>query len=468
MAQLHPPAPGLRTKLFLAMVITFAILTLAIMGATRLSFQHGLAGYLAQVEQEQAHNFTHTLAAYYRVNGSWEPLVQNPRLWGRLQRMADGAPPAYPSEDAVLQDLIRRPGRLALLDETGHRLIGPPLPFPDEGKRYPVQVHGTTVGILYVMPSTHITDGLAQQFERQQERILGLIGLIALLVAAIASYLLANRLLGPLQALTGGTRALTTGDYSARVQLRTRDEFQALADDFNQLAATLEQNEAARRRWIADISHELRTPLSVLRGEMEALEDGIRTLDMQALQSLQAEAALLGKLVDDLYQLALCDVGSLDCHRETVDMTALLREIVAQHQTRFTQQRLTITQALLPAPAFVQADPTRLKQLLNNLLENTLRYTDPGGRLHVETRQKDRQLIITLDDTAPGVPADALPLLFEHLFRVEPSRSRRHGGAGLGLALCRRIVEGHGGRITAAPSPLGGLRISVCLPLTRP
>ncbi|MFW2133414.1 ATP-binding protein, partial [Ectothiorhodospira haloalkaliphila] len=435
------------------MVITFAILTLAIMGATRLSFQHGLAGYLAQVEQEQAHNFTHTLAAYYRVNGSWEPLVQNPRLWGRLQRMADGAPPAYPSEDAVLQDLIRRPGRLALLDETGHRLIGPPLPFPDEGKRYPVQVHGTTVGILYVMPSTHITDGLAQQFERQQERILGLIGLIALLVAAIASYLLANRLLGPLQALTGGTRALTTGDYSARVQLRTRDEFQALADDFNQLAATLEQNEAARRRWIADISHELRTPLSVLRGEMEALEDGIRTLDMQALQSLQAEAALLGKLVDDLYQLALCDVGSLDCHRETVDMTALLREIVAQHQTRFTQQRLTITQALLPAPAFVQADPTRLKQLLNNLLENTLRYTDPGGRLHVETRQKDRQLIITLDDTAPGVPADALPLLFEHLFRVEPSRSRRHGGAGLGLTLFRRIVECHGGRITAAPAP---------------
>ncbi|MCG5493325.1 ATP-binding protein [Ectothiorhodospira variabilis] len=450
------------------MVITFAILTLAIMGATRLSFQHGLAGYLAQVEQEQAHNFTHTLAAYYRVNGSWEPLVQNPRLWGRMQRMANGAPPAYPSEDAVLQDLIRRPGRLALLDETGHRLIGPPLPFPDEGKRYPVQVHGTTVGILYVMPSTHITDGLAQQFERQQERILGLIGLIALLVAAIASYLLANRLLGPLQALTGGTRALTTGDYSARVQLRTRDEFQALADDFNQLAATLEQNEAARRRWIADISHELRTPLSVLRGEMEALEDGIRTLDMQALQSLQAEAALLGKLVDDLYQLALCDVGSLDCHRETVDMTALLREIVAQHQTRFTQQRLTITQALLPAPAFVQADPTRLKQLLNNLLENTLRYTDPGGRLHVETRQQDRQLIITLDDTAPGVPADALPLLFEHLFRVEPSRSRRHGGAGLGLALCRRIVEGHRGRITAAPSPLGGLRISVCLPLTKP
>lgn len=468
MDRYHRLAPGLRTKLFLAMVITFAILTLAIMGATRLSFQHGLAGYLDQVEQEQAHNFTRTLAAYYQTTGSWESLVQNPRLWGRLQRMADGAPPAYPSEDAVLQDLIRRPGRLALLDETGRRLIGPPLPFPDEGKRYPVQVDGTTVGILYVMPSTHITDGLAQQFERQQERILGLIGLIALLVAAIASYLLANRLLGPLQALTGGARALTTGNYSARVRLRTRDEFQTLAEDFNQLAATLERNEAARRRWIADISHELRTPLSVLRGEMEALEDGIRTLDMQALQSLQAEAALLGKLVDDLYQLALCDVGCLDCHRETVDMIALLRETAAQHQTRFTQQRLAITQVLPPAPAFVQADPTRLKQLLNNLLENTLRYTDPGGRLHVAARQQDRQLIITLDDTAPGVPADALPLLFEHLFRVEPSRSRRHGGAGLGLALCRRIVEGHGGRITAAPSPLGGLRISVCLPLTRP
>ncbi|WP_242467192.1 hypothetical protein [Ectothiorhodospira shaposhnikovii] len=182
MDRYHRPAPGLRTKLFLAMVITFAILTLAIMGATRLSFQHGLAGYLDQVEQEQAHNFTRTLAAYYQTTGSWESLVQNPRLWGRLQRMADGAPPAYPSEDAVLQDLIRRPGRLALLDETGRRLIGPPLPFPDEGKRYPVQVDGATVGILYAMPSTHITDGLAQQFERQQERILGLIGLIALLV----------------------------------------------------------------------------------------------------------------------------------------------------------------------------------------------------------------------------------------------------------------------------------------------
>lgn len=289
-------------------------------------------------------------------------------------------------------------------------------------------------------------------------------GLAILCAALLCAYALAQRLLAPVRALADGTRALADGDYERRVDATRSDELGDLAGDFNHLAATLERNREARRQWGADIAHELRTPLSVLRGEVQALQDGVRTPTPAAFDSLQAECERLGGLVEDLYQLALADAGALEYRYETVDFALIVREAAAMQAAACMDLRIALD-VRTPEALRVRGDERRLAQLVDNLLANSRRHTDAPGRIQLALAAYNARARLVVDDTTPGVPADALPKLFERLYRVEGSRTRAHGGAGLGLAICRAIVDAHGGRIDAYGSPLGGLRIVVELPL---
>jgi len=266
-------------------------------------------------------------------------------------------------------------------------------------------------------------------------------------------------------------RHLASGHYNTRIPQATRrpgpgDALGALASDFNVLAESLERSRDARQQWIADISHELRTPLTILRGEIQAIEDGVRPLDGAALQSLSAEVRRLGQLVEDLYQLALADVGALACRKQPVDLAGIVREALDLYAARFEGQRLRLEASLPDGQAVAQADAQRLRQLFCNLLENSLRYTHPGGQVSVGMRLSGGEAVLDFQDSAPGVPAESLPRLFDRLYRVERSRSRGSGGAGLGLAICQTIAEAHGGGLSAQPSPLGGLWLRLRLPLT--
>jgi two-component system sensor histidine kinase BaeS len=214
---------------------------------------------------------------------------------------------------------------------------------------------------------------------------------------------------------------------------------------------------------MADVSHELRTPLAVLSAELEAIEDGVRPLDRSSVASLRSEVDALSKLVGDLNQLALADVGALAYRKETLDVAPLVQQAVESYRERVAERGLVL-ETELGGGGRVFADADRLQQMLRNLLENAARYTDPGGKVRVSLRNGGGRVAIDVEDTAPGVPAEALPHLFERFYRVEPSRSRANGGAGLGLSICRSIAAAHGGEISAAPSPLGGLRVSVTLP----
>jgi len=455
------PRTGLRAKLFLAMLITSAVLIGAIMFSAHYSFHQGLIRYLNETESEQAQALAQSLAQYYATHGSWKELRKDPKNWNRLLRgtRLHHAFGEYPSQTPK----GRANSRIALLDANENRLVGPPLPLHD-ARRYPIVTDEMIVGWLLIAPSTVVTDALALQFKHEQGRMLSLISLIALLLAGIESWLLARWLLGPVQELTRVTRALTAGQLATRVRVETGDELQKLARDFNRLAETLEQTESARRQWVADISHELRTPLAVMRGEIEAIEDGIRPLDARALASLQSEVALLSKLVDDLYQLSLSDVGALAYHKTEVDIVSLLHEIYESYRPRLQEAQLKLTVQLPEAPVTVFADPARLTQMFNNLFENSLRYTDPGGQLRLTGVARTNEVVLTLDDSTPGVSPESLPRLFDRLHREENSRSRQYGGAGLGLAICRSIAEGHGGTIHAQASELGGLQVQLTLP----
>jgi two-component system sensor histidine kinase BaeS len=335
---------------------------------------------------------------------------------------------------------------------------------PANAPRRPIRAHGETVGWLITPAPERMPDDADLHFQTQQREATWIMGLLAIVLAAVASIGLARVVLAPVRRLGRATHALVAGDYSSRVKVTSSDELSQLAEDFNRLAATLQRNEGLRREWFADISHELRTPLAIMRGELEALQDNIRPITPQALQSLQAEVTRLNKLIDDLYELALSDVGALSYRMAPVALHELIGSIVRTFATRAAGQNIEIKAQLRELPD-VSGDAQRLTQLIRNLLENALRYTNAPGRIELHLSRQGREARLDIQDSPPGVPDEALPRLFDRLFRLDPSRSRISGGAGLGLAICERIVDSHQGTIQAMHSPLGGLLVRITLPL---
>jgi two-component system sensor histidine kinase BaeS len=350
-----------------------------------------------------------------------------------------------------------------LVDRAGLRIAGNPHIGADAAE-VPVMLDGRVIGTLRLAPLPALIGTLDRDFAATQWHDALGVGVLVLLGALAFAFTLARWLLGPVRALAAATRALAAGDYRQRVTVARGDELGALARDFNHLAETLEQNRDARRQWGADIAHELRTPLAILRGEIDALRDGVRPLGAAALVSLQAECQRLSTLVEDLYQLSLADAGALEYRFEAVDLRDLVRESVALQRAAFADAGLALD-ADCPAVPPVHGDARRLDQLLDNLLANARRYTDAPGRVQVRLAAQEDGVVLSVDDTAPGVPPAHLPHLFERLYRVDASRNRAAGGAGLGLAICRAIVAAHGGTIQAQPSALGGLSVRVTLPL---
>jgi two-component system sensor histidine kinase BaeS len=288
-----------------------------------------------------------------------------------------------------------------------------------------------------------------------------------LLLSLLISIPLARQLVRPVLKLLSSTKSLIAGNYNIDTKSSSRDELGQLSNNFNQLAKTLRANERSRKQWVSDISHELRTPIAVVKGQIEAMIDGIRPRDTNSLKQLNNNISQLSNLVNDLYQLSLSDQGSLSYRKEKIQLMPIISQAINDFDTVFQSKKIIIK---LVSPNLVNdtilADTARLQQLLTNLFTNTLRYTDAPGELVIELSTTKHIIKIELNDSSPSVSDTDIPQLFDRLFRAEKSRNRAAGGAGLGLSLCKNIVQAHDGTITAAQSPLGGLRIIVQLPLT--
>lgn len=473
---------GIKHRLFLVLLAATGLVALGMFAIMQWSIDRGFLQYVNTLEQERLESLAGELEQAYAAEGSWESLRERPeellrltirslspelispeqrrRLERRLERRLHAgerrgeAPPPPP------QSFERR---VVLLD-AGHRPVLGPISGVGQEEMRPLRQDGRVVGYLGLLPRKGLTDLHQLRFVRQQKLALALVAGLMLLVSALLALPVANRLVRPIRALAVGTRRLSAGSYVTRVPVDSGDELGQLARDFNALALVLEKNEQARRQWVADISHELRTPLSILRGEIEALQDGVRTATPEALGSLHGEVMRLGRLVDDLYQLAISDLGALSYRKESVDLGRLLAEALEPFRGACAAKAISLECEQPPGPVLLFADAERMRQLLDNLLENSLRYTDAGGRIEVRLESGAGVATLHLLDSAPGVPEAEIGRLFERLYRVESSRSRATGGAGLGLSICRNIVEAHDGDISARPSPQGGLWVTVTLP----
>jgi two-component system sensor histidine kinase BaeS len=462
-------------RLFLSILAATCLAVLSMFLIMQWSINRGFLQYLNSVEQERMEQIAERLEQAYSEHGNWDFLRDRPRF--RIMQLLDMRPDGGGYER--MREFGRRghvqpvPPRgshglrlpFVILDAERKPLFGNPAEAGDAKFRSIVH-NGETVGYIGLLSPKHFLNPQQFEFLSRQKSALILATMGMVLVVVLFSIPLARRLVRPLRSMAGATRELASGKYSVRVHVSSSDELGQLARDFNAMALTLERNEQARRQWVADISHELRTPLSVLRGEIEALLDGVRTITPDAVRSLHAETLRLNRLVDDLYQLALADLGALTYRKEDLDLAEVLRESMELYGAEFVRKGIAlnadISQGLKP---IVFADAERMHQLFTNLLENSLKYTDAGGKLIIRLRCHDGQAVADFEDSAPGVAEPEMERLFDRLYRVEGSRNRASGGAGLGLAICRNIVEAHAGTISAHPAPLGGVLIRVTVPV---
>jgi len=475
----------LTLKLFLIFSLTISVIVIAMLLLTRWSFQRGFTDYLNQLDQTQVVEVIERLESYYQDNGSWQGLRDSRHLWRDLSRsgsaeLSDETTAAFPRRNAMRQDLLsgRPPPRRGANNGPNALDIGPRLNLFDAHQGHIIgrnnNIDDLTLHALKVEAETVGWLGIAAlrapkairdiQFVKRQAGNLYLIGAAVITLSALVAFLLAWRLLIPIKAIAIAARTLSEGNYDTEVPVKSRDELGQLAVDFNHLAITLADNEKIRQRWIAGISHELRTPLAVLLGEIEAMQDGVRACDDQSLISLHSEASQLNKLVNDLYQLSLYDLGGLDYQIGRINLIDVIEQVVDSYQARFATAGLEII-FQSDYPIYVLADAERLAQLFHNLLENSLRYTDSGGSVMISCSEKADHALVEIDDSAPAVSEQALPKLFERLYREEGSRNRARGGAGLGLAIVQNIINAHQGSIQASLSNMGGIKISMTLPL---
>lgn len=497
----------LSKKVFLALATLLVLLLLIFAGFSILGLQRGLGPYVAEIEIRRMDWLAEILQKKYAVHGNWDLVRDEQSVLPRPPMNDDrggppdfdhrrGQPPQGPAPDndggaSAGDPPLRRPmpppfmrgrdaiyQRLAVIDAAGRFVAGAPV-VVREAARMPLVHNGRVVGTLLLAPLQDIESEADRAFVARQSNVIALTGGVGLLIALVLSWLLARHWFAPIDELTQAAQNIARGRLDIRVAPRGSDELALLGHTFNSMAERLDTIESSRRAWLADVAHELRTPLAAMRAEIEALQDGIRTFDDRTALRLHRQVMRLGQLVDDL-RSSMREPEGIAASLVPVFPLALLHEALAMARERFTQRALTVDasglEELTRRQPMAMGDPRRLYQVFINLLENTLAYTDAGGQLQIAARTLGppdaAQLEIRFDDSAPGPAAHELHRLFDRLYRGDASRTRpsrdtdmNAGGSGLGLSICRTLIEQHGGTIEASASPLGGLCIVLTLPL---
>jgi len=410
-----------------------------------------------------------------------------------------------------VQPVVERLGqitgeRVILADEEGQivadsagELVGHPVGGGWDTPAAQILHHGTEVGVLYTdfsgrdvdpgkvfpdparVPPPPGVEPESMVFLTSVNRTLLLIAVVAGLSAVLLILGLSRRILTPVEALTAAVRRMEAGDLSQRVEVTSRDEIGELARAFNAMADGLARLEELRRNMVTDVAHELRTPLSNIRGYLEALQDGVVEPERHIIDSLHEEAMLLNHLVDDLQELSLAEAGQLRLERQPVALADIVDRAVEAVRLRAEAKGVTL-QVDLPEDLLVEVDPQRVGQVLRNLLENALAHTPPDGKIALSAhetcpepsdalslsrgRRADQWVEVSVRDTGSGIAAEDLPYVFERFYRVDKSRSRATGGAGLGLAIARSLVEAHGGRIWVESTEGEGSTFTFALPIS--
>ena len=501
----------IKSKAFLFILLLSISLLSVFALIVQWSLAKGMVDYVNAKEAEQFTPLIESLAIEYQKNRSWQFIEGEHREFHQKLRTAlEGTEFALPTRpEGHSERFGHRPPHKRRFDDkrrplkdgrhppprkssSNNRGSAPNRPEPkvsyaivDADKNYvvgryhdnltysytPITVANAVVGFLAISKRESLVQGYELDFVSQQQSYLWVFALGVFVLALLVALPVAKYLLKPLHLLAKGMHELTQGNYDQRLDAketkRRNDELSQLIQDFNELAKTLDSNDAARKRWLANISHELRTPVAILNGEIEAMIDGIRPFDQSNLESLHQEIAHLRQLIDDLNALTSADIGGMTYRKNNLDINTFLVENESKYRHFLETSQMSLQTDITDNAAIVFADKTRMHQLMDNLIGNCAKYAGEGSQVKLSlSNLANNEISLTIEDSGVGVADEHLEHLFEHLYRVDDSRNRETGGTGLGLSICAHIVNAHEGTINASRSDLGGLKVSIVLPVS--
>ena len=401
----------------------------------------------------------------------------------RVARVEDVVSKFYTARQdwSGLQSVVERAGSLygkhiVVVDAKG-RVVGdsrlrfgrPPKGI-DPGRRLlAVRSKGREIGSVLVAPSDipeNIPEPPLSQFALAMNQSLLLAGIAVGAGGILLVSLVSQRTLSSVRVVSSAARRLGAGDLSQRVPAGGRDEIGQLARTFNSMAEGLQSAERQRRNLVADVAHELRTPLSNIQGYVEAVRDGLLKPDDATVDTIHQQVVYLARLVEDLRVLAEAEAEDFRLDVEPDSLEVVVQRSVEAFRPRAEGKGVTLVSDLPTELPLVVLDRTRISQVMANLLENAIRHTPDGGQVKVSaTTGKGSMATVTVADSGEGIPAEEVPNVFRRFYRVDPSRTRATGGAGLGLTIAKQLVEAHGGTIRAESAAGAGSKFIFELPL---
>jgi signal transduction histidine kinase len=449
---------SISSKLILAF-LSIGIISVAIIFVTAtLNTRSEFIRFLTDQTQS---NVVTQLSDYYQQYGSWEGVesVLSP----------DGDEPGPgPGPN-------RRFYPFTLTTETGIVIVpngrykgGDQVPQQDLAKGISITKGDKVIGVLVPIPAPFQGRPREVEFIDRTNRILLYGALVGAVIALLLGIFLSRTLTRPIRELTQATHAVSEGDLSQQVPVRSNDELGELAKAFNIMSSELSRSVNTRKQMTADIAHELRTPLSLILGHAEAVHDGVLPPSRENFEIIREEAERLEHLVNDLRILSLADAGELSINPQTVEPERLLQEVAAIYQYQTQRKNVTLDLDIATPLSNIEVDPGRMTQVLTNILDNALRHTPEGGRIVLSAKDaNDHQVELAIQDSGPGLKAEDIDRIFDRFYRTDSSRQRDGdfpGGSGLGLAIARSIVQAHGGQLSAESEEGKGLKVIVRLP----
>jgi signal transduction histidine kinase len=414
--------------------------------------------------------FVSDVGLYYQINAGWEGILEYIDLRNSFP-LGGGPGPGVnqrPGGPGGGQNLASFTFLLAdadgkVLVPAGTYQVGARVPSPTLAQGTAVEVNGKQVGTVLVIGNPPPLGQLENQYILRTNQALLYAALGAALVALGLGTILARSLTHPLRDLTAAIHGMAKGALKQHVPVRSKDELGELAAAFNQMSADLDRLNLARRQMTADIAHDLRSPLTVIGGYVESMREGVLKPTPERLDTIHAEVQHLQRLVEDLRTLSQADAGILTLNRVSLKPLDLLERMAKSYEHQASQVKVALeVQAPGDLPE-VELDPDRMTQVFGNLISNALRYTPEGGRIRLAAEREEDRLVFSVQDTGQGIPAEALPHIFDRFYRADPARSQG-SESGLGLAIARSIVEAHGGSIAAESEEGEGTKMRISFP----
>jgi len=453
---------SISTKLIIAFlsigIVSVAVIFITARWNTRQEFINFLS------DQSQS-NIVTSLTNYYQQNGSWDGIEFIYLQTNSHPSPGQGFGPGGPNREIIPFTLANADGVVIIASDKYK--VGDTIPKEVLESGIPINENNELIGIL--VPSRVPFQGNQRELEFIERTNLTLIygALIGAVIALFLGIFLSRTITRPIRELTQATHAISEGDLTQQVSIRSKDELGELAKAFNKMSTELSRSVNTRKQMTADIAHELRTPLSLILGHAEAVHDGVLPPTKENFEIIREEATRLEHLVDDLRTLSLADAGELTMIHQIIEPGRLLQEVASLYQVQAQKKNIKLDLDIASHLPTLEVDPGRMTQVITNILDNALRHTPENGTITLAAKQMDNMVELSIQDSGPGLSPEDTSRIFERFYRADSSRQRdgaSQGGSGLGLAIAKSIVQAHNGQLSAESEAGKGLKIKIILP----